>query len=331
MRSLRGLLFLALAAQWESAFAQSPFLVKCSVDSEINGGKRKTITAAAERFMQALQSTNPQGAYDMLSTAGRAQVTSEQFRAQAAALVGQVQPRNIAIQRTFFIELTGKAPQRVVCARDLSNRNETSFVAAADFAEQAHVILTGESRNNKLAFTLWLVPEQNTWRVQSYWMNVASLADNDSHRLLQLGRDQHAKSHEFNAALLYAAAMDTAYRGPNFQMGIAQAISEDAAKLKIPPEIQGKPPFSWKSGDVMYKILNVGPIAIAGKTYVVIAHEVPPGQNNDQFESSNRRLLQYFKTRFPEYSTFFAGVVVRAMERGTGKGYGTVEELPSPR
>src|SRR5262249_5202496 len=134
--------------------------------------------------------------------------------------------------------------------------------------------------------------------------------------------------HKFNAALLYAAATQVANRGPNFQLGITQSISEDLSKLTVPSEIQGQPPFLWKDGHNTYKVLNVGPIAVGGKMYITIAHEVSPWQTDAEVDSWNKQLLGYFKKRFPEYSDVFAGLVARAMERGTDRGFGTVEELP---
>jgi hypothetical protein len=98
-----------------------------------------------------------------------------------------------------------------------------------------------------------------------------------------------------------------------------------------PREIQKPPPFSWREGEKSWKILSVGPIAVGGKIYVTISHEVSRIQTESEVDGWNKDLLSYFKNRFPEYSDVFSGVVVRAHERGTNRGYGTVEELPSTR
>jgi hypothetical protein len=124
---------------------------------------------------------------------------------------------------------------------------------------------------------------------------------------------------------LYAAAAQTADRGPNFQLGIVQSISDEMSKLTVPPEIKGQAPFFWKNGETTYKVASVGPIAVGGKIYVIIVHEVSPWQSNEQVDGWNKELLSYFKRRFPEYSDFFAGLVARANERGSNRGYGTVE------
>ena len=183
------------------------------------------------------------------------------------------------------------------------------------------------NREHKLAIAVWLVPERNGWKVQSFRANVSTLADKDSKQLWELARAQQALKHSFNAALLYAAAAQTANRGPSFQLGIMQSISNQMSSLTVPDEIKGQPPFLWKNGETTYKVATVGPMAIGGKIYVVMNHEVSPWQTNEQVDGWNKELLSYFKHRFPEYSDAFAGLVARATERGSNRGFGTVEEL----
>jgi hypothetical protein len=77
--------------------------------------------------------------------------------------------------------------------------------------------------------------------------------------------------------------------------------------------------------------MNVGPIAIAGKMYILIVHQVSPWQSDAQVDGWNKELLSYFKRRFPEYSDVFSGLVARAIEQGTSRGFGTVEEVPSAK
>lgn len=330
MNSRRALwvLFVVLCAT--SVFAQPPFLFTCAEDTHIETAKREALNSTAMKFVETLMGSDVKGGYDMMSAEGKANVTPDQL-AQAAQGIKQFEPKNPEIQHTYFVELKGKSPGNVVCAMDLTKPEGWESVAATSAAEQAHVILSAETRNNKLAFSIWLVPEQKTWKVQSFWMNVSTLADKDSKDLWQLGREQVAKNHNFNAALLFAAAGQVANRGPSFQLGITQAIREDLSKLDLPVDIQGQPPFLWKNGQVTYKVMNVGPIAIAGKMYIIIVHQVSPWQSDAQVDGWNKELLSYFKRRFPEYSDVFSGLVARAIEQGTSRGFGTVEEVPSAK
>ena len=312
-------------------FGQIPFASSCGEDAHIETGKKKTIDTAAMNFVSTLLGPNPSLAFGLMSKAGQAEMSRDQFDGMAAGIVRQFEPKDVTLQHTYLIDLKGKSPGRVVCASDLSKPEGWESLAAADVPEQAHVFLSADTRNNGLAFVVWLVPEQNEWKIQSFHLNVSTLADKDSIQLRDLARTQQARQHNFNAALLYAAAAQTAARGPNVQLGITQSISDEMSKLSVPAEIQGQPPFFWKNGSTTYKVASVGPIAVGGKIYVIIVHEVSPWENNEQVDGWNKEFLTYFKHRFPEYSDVFAGLVARATERGSNRGYGTVEELPAQK
>jgi len=331
MISRHALSFLAIFGLCRPLGAQAPFLFSCAEDTHIPAAKRQAINSVASDFAQKMLDQDVNGAFELFSEAGKANVTREQLQAQAATNLRQFELKNTSIQHTYFIELTGKSPGSVVCSTDLSKPDGWESMAAANVPEQSHVVMSAQARNNRIAFTLWLVPEHGAWKVQSFWLNVATLADKDSLQLWQAARAQESKGHQLNAFLLYASALQAANRGSNFQLGITQAILQDLSKLRKPLEMEGAPPFLWKNGDTTYKVLNIGPIAIGGKIYVTIAHEVQPWQSNEQVDGWNKELLSYFKRHFPEYSDTFAGLVARALERGTSRGYGTVEEISSAK
>ena len=307
---------------------QTPFAFSCAEDSHIDAAKKKAVDAVALNFVQTLLSATPGRAFDAFSKEGQKNVTREQLVAQGGALIEQFQPKNVATEHTYLISLVGNSPGRIVCATDLSNPEGWEALSAANVPEQAHVAMSADALNNHLAFTVWLVSAQGSWKVQSYWMNVSSLAGKNSTQLWQMARGQKARGHNFNATLLYSVAGQIANRGPDFQLGIAQSISEEMPKLVIPAEIQGPPPFIWKNGATTFKILNVGPVAVGGKIYIIILHEVGPWQTDSQVEGSNKELLNYFKAHFPEYTDVFAGLVARAKDRESNRLYGTVEGSP---
>lgn len=323
-RAVATFAFLVCACQ---TFSQMPFAFSCVEDEHIDTGKKRTIDAVAMDFIQTVLGPTPTVAFDFMSKAGQAETTRQQFGGASTAIIRQFEPKNVVLQHTYLVQLMGKSPGRVVCARDLSKPDGWESLAADNIAEQAHVLLSADVINNKMAFVVWLVPEQGKWKVQSFRLSISTLGDKDSLQLLELARAQQARQHSFNAALLYSAAAQTADRGPNFQLGITQSISDEMSKLAVPPEIRGQPPFFWKNGETTYKVSSVGPIAVGGKIYVIIHHEVSPWQSNEQVDGWNKELLKYFKHRFPEYSDFFAGLVARATERGSNRGYGTVEKL----
>jgi hypothetical protein len=199
------------------ASAQSPFVFSCAEDEHIDSVKRDAIDGIATKFVQALLNSGANTAYDMLSADAQTNVTIEQLQNQATAIT-KYDPKNVVIRHTYYIQLKGESPGRVVCAKDLTRPDGWESLSAESIPEQAHVVVSGDAINNQLALTLWLVPEQKFWKVQSFWLNIASLADLDSTQLWQLGRAQQAKGHNFNATLLLSAAAQAAQRGPNFQM-----------------------------------------------------------------------------------------------------------------
>jgi hypothetical protein len=321
----------ALAAGSLPAYSQLPPFYTCSQDGNISAPQRKAIESTATEFLQKLLGPGPEYARKMMSKAGGENVTGEQLKSLADMISQQMKPQNISLQHTYFIKLMGKSPGRAVCARDLTKPDGWESLQTADVSEQAHVLISGDTINNHLAFTVWLVREQNSWAIQSFSVNVATLADKDAMKLWQFAQEQHKLGHNFNASLYYAAATQVADRGPYFQMGIVQTISEDASTLTLPTEIKGPPPFLWKSTEKTYKVLQVGPMAIGGKIYLLLHHEVSPWQSNEQVDAWNRDFIRYIKQRFPEYSDAFAGIVIRALERGTTRGFGTVDELQSSK
>lgn len=323
------LLFLATAlAVGVSVRAQSLFVSSCQEDSGIQQAKRTILESFAMDFVHKLLGANPETAFEMMSEDAKKSGTREQFKTMAIGMFQKMQLRNISPLHTYSIELKGQSPGRVLCGTALSKPDGWESLEAANVPEQAHVLISANTVNNLMVVSVWLVSEQGAWKVNSFWLNAASMADLDSMKLRQLGQAQQAKGHNFNAAIYYSAAAQLANRGPSFQLGIAQAIADDLTKLPVPSEIQGPAPFSWKDGEKTYKVLNVGPIAVGGKIYIMIVQEVAPWQSNAQVEGWNRELLIYFKKRFPEYSDSFAGLVARAHERGSNRGFGTVEETP---
>ena len=107
-------------------------------------------------------------------------------------------------------------------------------MVAADLPEQAYVLASTRGINNDITLTLWLIPEQNQWKVQNVWTNASTMVDKNSVQLRQLARNEASRGHAFNAALLFNAAGQLAARGPNFEAGIMQSISKDLSELVVP-------------------------------------------------------------------------------------------------
>ena len=310
------------------ASAQATTTATCIEDASIDATTKQNIDSVAMGFAQTFFAPKPSAPSDLFTDDVTTNTTRQQLYELFATEIIHFEPTNILLQHTYFLKLKGDSPGRLTCTADVSKSADSVSLTAKNVPEQAHVLISAETINNKMALTVWLIPEKGKWKVQSFWMNLSSMADKDTVQLWELARAQRHAGHGFNAALLYAAALQTAYRGSDYQLGITEAISDDMSQFKAPVEVQCQPPFIWKDGESIYKIMQVGPIAIGGKLYVAIGHEVAPWQNDEQVDGWNRVLITYFKRQFPEYSDVFSGIVIRAYERRSNRGYGTVEDSP---
>jgi len=312
-----------------SSWAQDHQQARCIQDTAI-GELEQRIDSAASHFVDALIREDSASAFSDLSAELRQKLSSEQL-AEQIHTIHQFEPANAKVLHTYYIQAGEQRVDRVVCGINLPEPSQRVILSATNVPEQAHVLLSADTRNNQIAFTVWVLPVNGEWRVRGFWFNVAALADQGPNRLWEQAREQSRREHRFNAALLYVAALQLMNRGPDFQMETAQEIREEMTHVVAPHEIQGPPPFTWRSKDRVWTILSAGPLAVGGKIYLMIAHEVPQIQTDGQVDRWNKELLAYFKSHFPEYSDVFAGIVIRAHERGTNRGFGTVEELPRPR
>jgi hypothetical protein len=310
------------------ALSSSFFAASCAQDTEVEGTKRGLIVQAGVSFMEALLGKDPGSAFDLFSKEEQAEITRPRLVEMAAGFHKLFEPKGLTVDHTYLIRLKGQAPGRVVCARDLSRADGWSSVKVASTPEQAYVLASANSQNERLAITIWSVPEEGVWKIQAFSIYTSSLGRQDAAHILELARTQQGLSHNLNALLLYFAAAAISDRGPLLQLGTVQPILTEYSKANRPPEMAGTPPWYWKNDQKVFKILQIGSLGIAGKIYIVIDHEVPPKTSNEEMEHVNRDLLAHFKRVFPEHADIFAGLLARAHEQGTDKGYSTVDAGP---
>jgi hypothetical protein len=61
-------------------------------------------------------------------------------------------------------------------------------------------------------------------------------------------------------------------------------------------------------------------IALSGKRYLVIIHEVDQWRDTKEIEQRNKNHISTFAKRFPEYPDVFGGLVAEATVRGGNNG-----------
>lgn len=324
-------LTVALALSAVSLTAQTPFTGSCAEDDHIPAAKRQLLNEAALRFVMTLTGENPGSAFDQLTSDAQRNAPREEIVKLAAVMLRPFNPHNPAVRHSYFVELTGKGAGRVICGDKINVPLSRTVVAAADAPQQGHAIVTVDLVNDVLAVTCWLLPERGVWKVHSFSLNQATVGDKGPEQLREMAQAEVGRGHLFNATLLYAAALRTANRGGDLELGILTAINEDASLLEVPAELRGQPPYLWKGPAREFEVKQVGPIAIGGEINLMVDHVVPAWTSDAQVDGWNKELMTYLKSRFPEYTGVFQGLIVRGHERGGARGYGTVEETPASK
>jgi hypothetical protein len=305
---------------------------RCLTDDEIPSVERAPYELEAIRFVNAIVNSDTGTAYADLTSEVKHTLSPDQFKANVQPLG----PILVGLKSTHAVHLfyltsiaagaDHMTPCTAVAHGSISSPEGRVVVAAKSLPVQAHVIVEGETNNNIWTFALWLLPEDGSRRVQSFWATASAMVGKSGADIWALAREQRSRGHVFNAAVLYAAANDLAYRGPKFQLGIAPEIQKEAKELQLPPDLQGSPPFSWQFGATAYRVLRVGPIGVGGKLALMIRQELPALADNDEADGQNRALIHAFAEAYPEYSDVFDAIVVEAVDAHGLRGFRTVEE-----
>jgi hypothetical protein len=304
-----------------------PFTSSCKANEEISTNDRETVNQVALKFVQDALGPDPSAAYAKFTADAKASVPREQFVSSFQNGIRPMGPfKGMHVAESYVAKVTGGShEQRVVCG-NLSSPQTWVAVNAKPGPGEAHVTVEGDTVNNTMVFVVWLIPEQGNWHVQYVHFATAKMVGKSADDLRRAAEAEQQKQHIFNAFILYAAALQLADRGPFFQLGIRPEIEKEIGAIKRPGNLEGQAPFVWNFGKSTFKVLNVGPMGISGKMYLLIDHEIEPWAENKEADRKNRDLLTAFAGLYPEYRDVFAGLVVRAHERGGNRGFGTVDE-----
>ena len=298
----------------------------CRADDEMSANDRDSVGQVALKFVQDALGPDPSAAYGIFTADARQVVPMEQFVSGVQNSIKPMGPfKDLQVAHTYLAEVTGgDQEQRVVCG-NLSSPEGWVAVNAKPGAAEAHVIVEGQTVNNANVFVLRLLREQENWHVQYIHFATAGMVGKSADDLRRMAETEHQRQHRFNAFILYAAALQLADRGPFFQLGIRPEIEKGMSDVLRPPILEGQAPFTWNFDNSTFKVLNVGPIGVGGKIYLLVNHEIEPWAVDEVADRMNRDLMAAFAKAYPEYKEAFAGLVVRAHERGSNRIFGTVD------
>jgi len=309
-----------------SSQAIQPFASTCTADDESATKERGDVNQSALQFVQNAIGPDPSTAYVSFTAEAKENVPSEKF---VAAFQDEIKPmgpfKDLRVAHTYIAKVTGGGQERVVCGNPSRPEGWVAVNVKPGPAE-AHVVVEGQTVNNTAVFVVWLIPEQGNWRVRYVHHATSEMVGKSAGDLQKMAEMESQKQHDFNAFILYVAARQLADRGPFFQLGIQSEIENGIGKVKRSDILQGQPPSIWKFGKSTFKVLNVGPIGMSGNIYVQVDHEIEPWAADKEADNKNRDFIAAFASAYPEYRDAFAGLVVRAHERGGTRVFGTVDE-----
>jgi len=296
----------------------------CQQDTEIPAATREAMQDRAMSFLQAFLAGDTAKAFGMMTPDAQKSAPEEKLAEISGVLQKTAAPFDPpTVAHTYFVQSKGGGPNtRTVCGT-LADDKWVAVEIKPGF-DQGHVWISAKARNNDWAFTFWLLPNGNDWRVAYFNANPSSIVGLTPGDLLQKARSERDSHHAFNATLLYIAAASISNFGPSFQLGVAQPLQEDLSKLQAPSELMGKPPFTWDMQGKKYIVQQVSIIGVAGKIGLIFQLPQTTWNGDEQADKSNRDFINAFIATHSDYSRDFSFLVARALKPDGSGGFGTV-------
>jgi len=318
------------------AIAQSapPAIVaakNCLVDNTIPGDQRTALDATGLAFVQAVIEGRAEDAYEIFTSAMKHQLPADQFAQMVAGArksYGAIQGLHVA--HAYLLTDAGGGADKTVTCGAVGLPEEYVNVAVEPVPLQAHLLIEGDIAGNSFTFVLWLIHGQD-WQVQNIYLGMTEMIGKSAVDLWHMAREEEKRHHSFDAALLYGAADNLAERGPDLSLAIRPQLRAEMAALKPPRALQGKSTLTWHLGDKTYTILAVGPVGVRQRLYLMINWETTAWKDDQEVEARSKKLMTDFARVFPEYAAVFAGVIMSAVEKDSGRGYRSfypVEKAP---
>ena len=313
---------LAFAAALSGCGAE-PKVSTCRHDGEIDQTLREGAAGTGRAFFAGLLEGDG-GVYESLSPAAKAKIAREKFDAAARAVLGPGPYQGLKLEH-LYQPLPAPGDTRVACGT-LGPMKEVSLAAIPE-ATQIHALFTAATRNNDWALTARLTQEEGgAWRVYGFDIAMSSIVGFDAAALFAQAEAQAKKGHVFNAHMLFTAAKATVGRGSYLDFAVAKDIDAAHARLAVPDELKGKPPFIWIFEGVTFTLEQVNLAGIDKRLGLVFLHRDPvwDGEDTGKAERRNKRLIDAFVKAHPEYKETFGFLVARILAPGKDSGWGTV-------
>jgi hypothetical protein len=298
----------------------------CGVDDEAPAQERAAAEQAAMALFKAMSAGDNEATWNGLAGEAQASATRADYDGFVKVVQGMGPFDYVRVAHTYFLKVKGEGQfPPAICGKSVSGGDWVA-VAQRPLPMQAHVEIAAHSINNDWSFVAWMVPDGSGWRALSIYVNASAASGRTSTDFLRLAREQKARGHLFNAALLYAGARSLTDRGPNFQLGLLQDIQEDLATFQAPPELSGPAPFTWTFEGRAYEVSQVTTMGVGGKLVLLMKRRAPAWPGDKAVDAESRTFIEGFIKAHPEYGEVFGAIVVQAVKPDGSGGYGTVYE-----
>ncbi|HEY2068331.1 MAG TPA: hypothetical protein VGG48_02155 [Rhizomicrobium sp.] len=307
-------------AFWTGALHVGLQAAICETDDEIPSDTHADVQTAAMHFAYDFFASDQKSVYGQMTSDFRAHNSQEALGTVLTHLVAVAKPQSEPrFAHLYYLRAGGAgAPGRVLCG----TTNTVSMTVLPNL-NQAYAVITTEGRNYGWVLVLWLVPEDGGWHVRDARLTTGSAAGRDAETLLAQARAERDSGHSLNAALLYGALVSLVDRGPNFQPAEMQEVRDDLSRFRAPPELTGKPPFSWNLGGKTYLVATAKIAAIGKDLGVVFDLPQTDWPGNDAIDARNKEFLDAFRAAHPDYARDFEFLVARGIKPDNSGGFAT--------
>lgn len=306
--------------------APDMFLGSCSPETARPDAEGRAAEATALAFAQNLEAGNTSVAWSQMTAGGQSATSQQQLTEIEHAIRDRAPTGTPKVVAAFVLHLTmpPKTMAFVPCLSQ-SSRKGMDFIGAGPNPKQGYVVLQTATLNSVSAYSISLASENGNWRVVRFHFDPAVMAGRDGLAWWQLAKKQHQEGHLLNAWLSYLEARTLLSRGPDYRpLGLAD-VTQELAKLPIPAELGGKPPFAWSMDGKTFKILKVGVVGVErDQALLALTHQSSWTTDAQAIELNHQLIDAYLKAHL-EWAEVFDLLAAEAC-RPDGRCFGTTYE-----
>lgn len=297
----------------------------CQTDDQITPHTRERLASTALAFLEIF-ARSPVEARQEMSRRGRAATVERgPMDAAHASYRSMEMTSRPLITETYLLRFLtgGEASSRIPC--DVEADGPTFVSRGGTSTSAVLVIVEGIAGNSERTTTVWLEQEEGSWRVRALSWSLSRIAGRDGSELWTQAKQQRARRHELNAALLYAAARDTLPHNSFYQHRLVQHFESDVSSFEPPALVRGDAPFTWTFDSETFLVRQIQYMGLGtGEVTLMVEHTPSQWVDHANAEATNRRIVEGLNAQYPEWRETFEAIIVRAARADSNEVWGTV-------